>query len=96
MSGSNLIIGLQYARTKVKWWTLGASMVALILHFIIELRFVDYSYGTVKEKSPFGLGLVFGTSFLMSFLLGVFAFPRWYALLALATVTYIVFSIGGR
>jgi len=96
MSESSLIQKFQSARAKMKWWIIGSSLVAIITHFIIELTFVDYSYGTLKDKTPLAINLILRVSFLMSFVLGVFTLPKWYSFLALATVIFLVLSIGGR
>ncbi len=96
MSENTLITNLQSARTKVKWWLIGSSIIALVVHYIIETTFVDYSYGTVKDKTPLILYMMLGVSYLTSLCLGLLTIPRWYSLFALAAVVFILFSTAGR
>jgi hypothetical protein len=92
----NIIHQIQYLRKKAKWWTVGSSIITVVVCYIVETSFVDFSSGSVKEKAPFLLSLLYRLSLLSTFLLGLFTFPRWYSLVAFASVILVLMIIVGR
>jgi hypothetical protein len=91
MSASGFLKQLKTLRTKAKWWTLGYALAAITSLFV-NAAYTDFSYGRVNDNSPRWLHRIMAISIIMSLLLGLFTFPRWYSFIALAAVVWIFFS----
>jgi hypothetical protein len=96
MSARSFVAAVQRWRTKVRWWTVGNALMAVVVCYVVETGFVDYSHGYVNEQSPLFLWLLYRLSFLASLLLGIFTFPRWYSFLSLAAFVSVFLVVGGR
>lgn len=79
----------------LSWWTIGNASISVITHVIIELYYVSYHI-TPEEHSPLWLSFIFRLSLLLTFILGILTFPRWYSILAFLSIGFIIMSVGGR
>jgi len=91
----DLFARFKQIRKMLRWWPLLTSPIMLVLHVIIELKFVSYvSYP--EEHSPFLIGWSFVVFFWATLLLALFIFPRWQSFIALLSIAYVILSLSGR
>jgi hypothetical protein len=85
------------AKTKLQWWPLVAGVVMIILHWIIESRYlVQPGVGPPIAKPPLLLDVVFRLTVFATFVLAVFCLPRWQSILAFLSLAFLICSLGGR
>jgi len=83
-------------RSYAKWPTLLVSAVLVLTSYVIETTFVDYSHLIVDDRTPDVLGKLFACSFLLTSLLAIFTFLRWYSFVALAALVWVCLVGMGR
>jgi len=92
MSSNSFVLKFQHARTLAKWPTVIVSVLFFILSFLYEVFLVDHSPRNYGAEPYVALAISLRLLLLVTFLLGVFTFPRWYSFLAFAAVLWMAFS----
>jgi hypothetical protein len=85
---SSFVLQLREARTRAKWPTVIASILFFILSFLYEIFLVDHSPRNYGAEPYLVLAISLRLFLLVTFLLGIFTFPRWYSFLAFAAVLW--------
>jgi len=92
MSSHSFALKFREARTNAKWPTIITSVLFFILSFLYEVFLVDHSPRNYGAEPYVVLAISLRLLLLVTFLLGVFTFPRWYSFLAFAAVLWMFFS----
>jgi hypothetical protein len=87
---------LRKYRSLAKWPTLVTSSLLVVINYIIESRFVDFSQGGVHDTTPPLLGMLYAGLFLLTLLLAIFTLLRWYSFVAFAAMLWVFLVFVGR
>ena len=86
----------RHAKQRVQWLPLLSAVLMIVLHWIIETKYVAYTLPGPVEHTPLLLELAFRGTVLATFVLAVFCLPRWQSIMALFALGFLIFSLSGR
>jgi hypothetical protein len=86
----------RHAKQRVQWLPLLSAVLIIVLHWIIETKYVAYPVSGPVEHAPLLLELVFRGTVLATFVLVLFCFPRWQTFTAFFALGFLICSLSGR
>jgi hypothetical protein len=96
MKLESLMRKLKKYRAQAKWPTLIVSGLLVVVDYIRESQFIDFSHGGIDDLTPPLLGKLYASLFLLTLLLAIFTLLRWYSFVALAAMVWVFIVFIGR